>query len=752
VAPWLLSWACLFPPAPLLAAKKPPPPRRAAAAKPAAAKPAAASLERLQKGAAAFAAGRYDEARRHLAPLADDKDRALRTRDYALFLLGESELLVAQERGPEPDAELLRKALSRFTALSAGSIGAGAAGAAGRFQALARGRAADCLFLLHRDAEARAAYQALLQKNLPPELDAASVRFHLAQIALRARKDPDTQRARAELRHIHVHFPLHPLAERARRQLLSLDGSPELALTPQERLTRAQAMGRDRRWAEALEELARLPADLPQALRDEADYQIGTAHYRMRRGYDVAAQRLLGVAPKFSGERQADAMFHGARALSRADKDDEAIVAYRAVVQAHPRSRFAAEASFLAGWLQYNRGRYREAIPALAETVRRFSGKFADEARWYMGFSRYLLDDHAGALADLQALTARPGPHADKARYFSARSLLRLSRRDEAIEALRKLVSGRPLSYYALLARVRLRELGPEINPPPFAPTADSGPPQGAVPLHKDLDRQVEADERVARVDELLAAGLSVEAGYELRQAEAALIKGYGAARALPVLFDRYARGQNFQRPHLLAEGYGAWALQRDPHQSPAARAYWEQVYPLAYRELIERHGPSGFNPPRYLYTIMQKESAYNPHDVSYADAIGLLQMIPPTSRRVARAIGRDYTDDLLYDPEGNIQLGAWYIGRLLRKFKGQIALGAGSFNAGPRAMVRWLEKQGDRPLDEFIELCAYTQTREYMKKVLDIYAHYVYLWDRQEYLPDLTVDRSYLTTDGIDY
>jgi soluble lytic murein transglycosylase len=126
--------------------------------------------------------------------------------------------------------------------------------------------------------------------------------------------------------------------------------------------------------------------------------------------------------------------------------------------------------------------------------------------------------------------------------------------------------------------------------------------------------------------------------------------------------------------------------------------------------------------------------------------------MIPPTSRRVAKLIGRPYTDDVLYDPEGNIQFGAYYIGHLLKKFKGQEALGAGSFNAGPNAMIRWLKKNGDRSLDEFIELCPYNQTREYMKKLLDIYAHYVYLWDKQEYLPDLKVDKDYLQSDGIDY
>jgi soluble lytic murein transglycosylase len=174
-------------------------------------------------------------------------------------------------------------------------------------------------------------------------------------------------------------------------------------------------------------------------------------------------------------------------------------------------------------------------------------------------------------------------------------------------------------------------------------------------------------------------------------------------------------------------------------------------VYPRAYRSFIEKYSPTGDNPPYYLYTIMQKESAYNPHDVSYADAIGLLQMIPPTSRRVAMRIDAPYTEDVLYDPEGNIRFGAWYIGHLLQKFKGQIALGAGSYNAGPRAMMKWIKLHGKRPLDEFIELTPYTQTREYMKKVLDIYSRYLWLYEKKDYLPDLKVDTAYIEND-IDY
>ena len=65
--------------------------------------------------------------------------------------------------------------------------------------------------------------------------------------------------------------------------------------------------------------------------------------------------------------------------------------------------------------------------------------------------------------------------------------------------------------------------------------------------------------------------------------------------------------------------------------------------------------------------------------------------------------------------------------------------------------MQRWLGKSGSRPLDEFVELCSYTQTREYMKKASEIYARYVYLYGKQDWLPDARVEATWLD-DGIEY
>ena len=144
---------------------------------------------------------------------------------------------------------------------------------------------------------------------------------------------------------------------------------PAQDLSPADRLRRAESLSKDRHWDEALAELAKLPAALPPELAAERDYQIGMTKFRMRRDYPTAGQLLLGAVDKLSGEKAASAQFHGARALSRVDRDDEAIAGYRKVITQFPNSRWAAEAQYLSGWLDYNRGRFKESLPAFQATL-----------------------------------------------------------------------------------------------------------------------------------------------------------------------------------------------------------------------------------------------------------------------------------------------------------------------------------------------------------------------------------------------
>ncbi len=690
-----------------------------------------APTKALGEGFRLYRAGDYDGA---AAVLRSIPREATPNRDYVLYLLGESEFY-----GGHPEA-----ARRRFEELAKASPRSGAGGGDGsRFADTARWRTADCLWAAGRRSEAGRAYASLLAKKVAGG-DRAVARFRLAELDA-ARRPADARRLWSA---IHAELPSHPLAEQARHRL-GLQGArvarrpSDAGVTVSERLRRAEALSEGRNWKEALEELAALPAELSPSNAADRDYLAGMTRFRMRREYPRAAELLLSVAPRLSGERAVSAAFHGARALSRVDRDDEAIVGYQDVVRRYPRSRWAAEAQYLSGWLEFNRGRYREGLAALRTMIERFPRTpWADDAAWCLAFAHYLIDEPAEALEALARYAAMTSGEdaAARVRYWRARLLARLGRHDEA-RALDRETAGRgPLTYYGLLAQARLDEEARSAagtGSPAAAPPASVGtPPSPPLPID---------DPVVARADELLAAGMGVEAGYEIERGEAGIRKRLGGERAQAVLLDRYERMQGFRRAYQLTDA------RTSPPSSPplagsagATRALWQAAYPLAYRDLVERFGPPAGNPDHLLYAIMRKESGFHPHDVSYADARGLLQMIPPTSAQVAAEMGVAFHADELFEPETNIRLGAAYIGALARKFGRQIPLIAGSYNAGPKAMARWCDQHGERPLDEMVELIAYAQTREYIKRVVGIYARYRHLYGPSPYRLSLKVDARY--------
>ena len=118
--------------------------------------------------------------------------------------------------------------------------------------------------------------------------------------------------------------------------------------------------------------------------------------------------------------------------------------------------------------------------------------------------------------------------------------------------------------------------------------------------------------------------------------------------------------------------------------------------------------------------------------------------MIPSTADQVAKKLTITSYADELFDPDTNLHLGTAYLGGLLHRFQGQEALAAGAYNAGAHAMMRWCDQWRGRPLDEFVELITYDQAREYIKRVLGIYAHYRHLYAQPLEL-SLTVNTQYV-------
>ncbi|HVR62843.1 MAG TPA: tetratricopeptide repeat protein, partial [Polyangia bacterium] len=562
----------------------------------------AAALSNLEAGFSAYRDGAYARAARLLGGAVG---RGLAVDDWALLLLGESQFFDGDFAGARARFEQLAK------------IGGRGGAGGGRPAQMAPWRIADCLWMEGDRARAAAAYAKLLSRA-GAWGDGALARFRVAEVT--AARNP------AEARRLWLtvarDFPAHPLAEEAlRRSAVVIAPAPggaqaAVVIAPEERLKRADTLTRDRHWNEALDELGKLPADLPPALAVERDFQIGETKFHMRRDYARAAELLLAVAPKLSGDKAATAAFHGARALSRVDRDDEAIAGYRRVVETYPRSRFAAEAQYLSGWLEYNRGRFRESLPALQATLDHFGrSPFADDAAWCLAFAHYLLGETAAALTGFARYAAMPSgemtpeDHAARVAYWRARIAENTGHTDEARAAYRQL-GRRPFAFYGLLARARLKAAGEDV--------ALALPPARIEGSARPLAQVAE----LGRARELLAAGLTVEAGWEAERSERDVIKHLGATAGLLTMLDVYRQGENFHRAYQLAEGQGGEALASAP--AGTARALWEAAYPRAYADLVEKFGPGAGNPDLFLYAIMRKESGYSPDDVSYADARGL--------------------------------------------------------------------------------------------------------------------------------
>ena len=107
---------------------------------------------------------------------------------------------------------------------------------------------------------------------------------------------------------------------------------------------------------------------------------------------------------------------------------------------------------------------------------------------------------------------------------------------------------------------------------------------------------------------------------------------------------------------------------------------------------------------PYVMAALINQESTFDPDIRSSANAWGLMQIVPPTGRRLARTLGiRRFTTAGLTNPQTNIRMGMLYFSQLVRQFGGTYYALA-SYNAGESRVVRWKSERPGLDEDEFID------------------------------------------------
>jgi soluble lytic murein transglycosylase len=178
------------------------------------------------------------------------------------------------------------------------------------------------------------------------------------------------------------------------------------------------------------------------------------------------------------------------------------------------------------------------------------------------------------------------------------------------------------------------------------------------------------------------------------------------------------------------------WGWNRKAIEAMAGAAYWDDLrirFPVVHKEIIHNTADKYDIPSSLVFSIARQESAWEFDATSRVGARGLMQLMPATAKQTAKKARLAYKKDKLFDPQYNIALGSHYITGLLAQYGDNRALAIASYNAGPHRVKQWLKKSNaSLPLDVWVEIIPFKETRKYVQNVLSYEVIYNYRQGRE--------------------
>jgi soluble lytic murein transglycosylase len=654
---------------------------------------ATAGLARLAAGLELLAEDEPDEAAVQLG----HPDVALtRLRDYALLAAARAE--EARDR-PEEAA--------RLHLAAAGEPDSAVA-------CLALPGAADALRATDRNDAAASALEEDLARC--PD-DAPSTLLSLAQVHL-ARKD--RKAAAAALDRLDRDYPASLEARQARPQLRALAKylPPEAPRERAERLLRqGEALleashSREAREALRAISLRALPADEA----DRARVLLGRAALATRHRSEArAALRGVGRSSPSAGE----AAFLLAR--EEAERRDS-VEPYRAVVESFAGTRWGEEALRAAGNFFQKDALDDEALPWYRRQLADYPhGRYVEQAAWRVGWADIRLKRFAEAAQTLER-TARLQPPSQWTAgflYWAARAHLALGQQERARHLLGETVQRYKHAYHGLRALEELARLG--VAEPPAPPAVEAAPADPPLP-----------EGGVERVRELLLIDAFEEAEVELRRlGDSTLVRS-------TLAWVEWREGRFLPAIITLKRAHPEW---RSEAGDRLPEEMWHILFPIRYEDELRRQAADKGLDASLVAALILQESSFDAAALSRAGARGLMQVMPATGRRIARAKGVRFHRAGLHDPVTSLDFGTHYLRQMSDRYDGDVEKVLAAYNAGPQRVDAWMAQRPGLSGEDFIESIPFTETRQYVMLVLANREHYRQLYHLDRRLPGPVVE-----------
>lgn len=374
------------------------------------------------------------------------------------------------------------------------------------------------------------------------------------------------------------------------------------------------------------------------------------------------------------------------------DDDAGAARAYRELLERYPESAYAERAAWRVGWWAYRQKAYEEAARVFERAA-----------------VNYPRSDFRPAYL-----------------YWAARACERLAKPATAGSLYQVAWIDYQNSYYGRLAAGRLkllRRLEAEVEPS----ADDLAPPAGAAAAEVTLPPNHQ------KVRQLLALNMLTQAMDELNFAA----RTWGATPAVEatIAWVHHEQGELRKAITSMKRAYPQF-ISRMGKELPLA--VWRILYPLDYWDTIRKHARRTGLDPYLVAALIQQESTFSAIVRSSANAYGLMQIVPATGRRLARAQRvRRFSTLSLLQPDTNVRLGTTHFADLLKQFGGRTDLALASYNAGELKVQRWVPEREGLDVDEFIDDIPYPETQNYVKRILGAAEEYRRIYGEDGAAPD---------------
>ena len=503
---------------------------------------------------------------------------------------------------------------------------------------------------------------------------------------------------------------------------------PELQITRNQRMTHAMVRFNRGQLKSAISEFRKAATGHKDKITARATYYIGRAYHRQRK-YDsalVAYNKIVSLYP--ASGYLTRALYHSTLCYRRKGQPQLAEKHLIDFVEKYSWSALADDALYDLGWVQENEKLYDKAIASYRRLTTQYPhSDRLPRAYWRIGWIQFRNERYAECIETFTTLMkGSPTDSFAKAAHFWIGKSYERQNQLKVAEATYSEIAKASHWYYSGRAKAHLKRLRSKTEGSVKSEVLAA--PRARVTLDSPAWKNI-GSKKTPRVAQLMRLKLFEDALTELD----GLIK-----RNNSNLRDNYynlifclEKLKKFQQAHGYADRLSRFQPLHGRNNAIPVELY-RLLYPLYYTNLLQKHTTKHEIDPLFVAAMIREESRYNADIVSYAGAIGLMQIMPANGPEFASRLKIPrFNTKMLYNPDINIQIGSWYMKSLMDQFDNNHALVAGAYNGGPGRMRRWIKAKQIPDLDEFIEDIGIDQTRRHIKKVIDSYIIYQELYPK---------------------